>query len=172
MDDYARAHGHPEHSRGDSTEAHDLRVLDSAHANAQRGASMVAGKVNVTLHPGPPKKSWYPVRPVKPNMFAKGYLTMTKCIEFCLAVTCGCEDVPYDHAKLSKENADSGYPVIDTKPTWRFSKADLDQCGSGHGKVTSGLWMDWGYGVGGEIEICSKKFWEHALGAAGALGMA
>lgn len=164
IDDYPRTHGQSEHPRGNPTEERDEAALD--HAHKDRSTSLVA------LDPGPSKKSYFPALPVKVNVFAKGYLTMTKCIEYCLTVTCGCEGIPYDLAK-SKATYQKGAPThIDTPPTWNYKKATLHQCGSGHEKIISGLWIDYGYGIGGQVEVCSKEMFEAKAGADAMLGMA
>lgn len=165
MDDYARMHGRSERPHGNPTEEHDEDALDRAHSS-RGSASLIA------LDPGPSKKSYFPVRPVKINVFSKGYLTVTKCIEYCLTVTCGCEGTPYDLAK-SKAEYKKGAPThIDTMPTWNYKKATLEQCGNGHEKIISGLWIDYGIGIGGQLEVCSKEMFEAKAGADAMLGMA
>lgn len=165
MDDYKRMHGESERPRGNPTEVQDEDALEKAH-NRHRGASLLA------LDPGPSKKSWYPLHPVKVLSFSKGYLTMTKCIEYCLTVTCGCEGTPYDLAK-SKAKYKKGVPThIDTLPTWNYKKATLEQCGNGHEKIISNLWIDYGIGVGGQMEVCSKEMFDAKAGANAMLGLA
>lgn len=164
MEDYRRVHGQSEKPHGNPTELHDEEALDKAH-NTYHAGSFLA------LDPGPSKKSWYPKYPVKVFSFSKGYLTMEKCLEYCLTVTCGCEGTQYDLAK-SKAEYKKGAPThIDTKPTWNYKKATLEQCGNGHEKIISGLYIDYGYGVGGQLEVCTKEMFNTKAGADAMLGM-
>jgi len=163
MDDYKRMHGESDGPHSNPTEVHDEEALDTAHAH--RSASLLA------LDPGPSKKSYFPLRPVKVLSFSKGYLTLTKCVEYCLTVTCGCEGTPYDLEK-SKAKYKKGVPThIDTMPTWNYKKATLEQCGNGHEKIISGLYIDYGIGIGGQVEVCSEEMFNAKAGANAMLGL-
>lgn len=38
------------------------------------------------------REEGFPLHPIKINSFAKGKMTMTSCLKYCLASTCGCHD--------------------------------------------------------------------------------
>jgi len=123
----------------------------------------------------------YPIHSVSVGVFSKGAMTMDQCIKFCLAATCGCDKAPgldtIDKLmKAIKEN-DAAMPgekdfshhktaVTDTHSTPQFKPADITECAKGiiGKKVSKGLYIDMGDGVGGELEICSDKFLARVFG--------
>merc|ERR1719161_1502238 len=56
--------------------------------------------------------------------------------------------------------------VVDTHQSEQFKPAEMKECAKGMigKKVSKGLYIDMGDGVGGELEICSKKFLERIFG--------
>jgi len=127
----------------------------------------------------------YPIHSVRVGVFSKGSMNMDQCLKFCLAATCGCDGVPdldtIDRlVKAIKKNdavsggvyhpveeaADHKGGVVDTHASAQFKPAEMADCAKGMigKKVTKGLFIDFGEGVGGEVEICSTTFMEKLFG--------
>jgi len=127
------------------------------------------------------QKKEYPIHSVRVGVFSHGQMNMDQCLKFCLAATCGCDKAPgldtIDKLfKAIKEN-DNAVPgekdfshhitaVKDTGESAQFRPAQIKECAKGMigKKVSKGLWIDMGDGVGGELEICSPKFLERVFG--------
>jgi len=128
------------------------------------------------------QKKEYPIHSVRVGVFSHGQMNMDQCLKFCLAATCGCDKAPgldtIDKLfKAIKEN-DAAVPgekdfshhkasaVKDTHQSEQFRPAEIKECAKGMigKKVSKGLWIDMGDGVGGELEVCSKKFLERVFG--------
>lgn len=125
----------------------------------------------------------YPIHSVSVGVFSKGAMNMDQCLKFCLAATCGCDKAPGLDSidklfKAIKEN-DAAVPgekdfshhehktaVTDTHSSSQFRPAKITECAKGiiGKKVSKGLYVDMGGGVGGELEICSDKFLERVFG--------
>jgi len=108
-------------------------------------------------------------------------MDMDQCLKFCLAATCGCDKAPgldtIDKLLKAIKQNDAALPgekdfshkktaVEDTHSTGQFRPATINECAKGiiGKKVSKGLYIDMGDGVGGEIEICSDKFLERIFG--------
>jgi len=126
----------------------------------------------------------YPIHSVTVGVFSRGAMNMDQCLKFCLAATCGCDKAPGLDSidklfKAIKQN-DAALPgekdfshrdepataVADTHGSYKFRPAKIEECAKGMigKKVSKGLYIDMGGGVGGEIEICSKKLMERIFG--------
>lgn len=125
----------------------------------------------------------YPIHSVTVGVFSKGAMNMDQCLKFCLAATCGCDKAPGLDSidklfKAIKEN-DAAEPgekdfshhepataVTDTHSSAQFAPAKITDCAKGMigKKVSKGLYIDMGGGVGGELEICSTEFLERVFG--------
>jgi hypothetical protein len=127
----------------------------------------------------------YPIHSVTVGVFSKGAMNADNCLKFCLAATCGCDGVKdldtIDRlVKAIKKNdavsggvyhpveeaADHKGGVVDTHRSAQFRPAEVTDCAKGMigKKVSKGLYIDFGEGVGGEVEICSTKFLEKIFG--------
>lgn len=127
----------------------------------------------------------YPIHSVRVGIFSKGAMNMDQCLKFCLAATCGCDGVKsldtIDRLvkAIKKNDAVSGgvyHPVeeaanhkgavVDTHRSAQFHPAEMVDCAKGiiGKKVSKNLWVDFGEGVGGEVEICSEKFMGKVFG--------
>lgn len=122
-------------------------------------------------------RTYFPLHPVKINVFAKGVINLDQCLKYCLATTCGCEGVPgmEDKSKINKisdEGAKIGTHFV-TPPVWRYRKAKKEECGNGLGdnKVIKDLYVDFEPGVDGYLEVCTKEFFTKTYGAAAMLGL-
>lgn len=122
-------------------------------------------------------RTYFPLHPVKINVFAKGLINMDQCLKYCLATTCGCEGVPGMESKkeinaVSDEGAKKGTHFV-TPPVWKFRKAKKEECGNGLGdnKVIKDLYVDFEPGVDGWLEVCTKEFFDKTYGAAAMLGL-
>jgi len=133
----------------------------------------------------------YPIHSVTVGVFSKGAMNMDECLKFCMAATCGCNKSPgldtidklYDAIKANDAaqpgekdfshrgdgSAGAGMAVADTNPSEKYRPAKIEECAKGMigKKVAKGLYIDFGGGVGGEIEICSKKMLEKIFGPGG-----
>jgi len=123
----------------------------------------------------------YPIHSVTIGVFSKGHMDMDQCLKFCLAATCGCDKAPgldtIDKLfKAIKEN-DAAAPgekdfthkthaVADTHQSAKFRPAKIEECAKGMigKKVAEDLYIDMGEGIGGEYEVCTKKFMEKVFG--------
>jgi len=125
----------------------------------------------------------YPIHSVSVGVFAKGAMNMDQCLKFCLAATCGCDKAPgldtIDKLVKAIKQNDAAVPgekdfshhehktaVEDTHQSSQFRPAKIDECAKGMigKKVSKGLYIDMGGGVGGELEICSDKFLARIFG--------
>lgn len=144
-------------------------VLDTAVSHRQ-GVALLNGQ-RITPLEGT-RESFFPKHPVAVGVFEKGRLKLDQCLTYCLAATCGCKlslpgtASPKQMEKRMEENKELGTPVVDTKPTWHYREAKAHECGDGVKKVTSGLYVDFAFGVGGWLPVCTKKFWYHVFGSA------
>jgi hypothetical protein len=61
---------------------------------------------------------------------------------------------------------DMGGAVVDTAGSYKFRPAKVEECAKGMigKKVSKGLYIDMGGGVGGELEICSTELMERIFG--------
>jgi len=107
------------------------------------------------------------VHPVKINTFATGRQNLEQCFKSCLAATCGCEDAPGMQAiddlnNAIKANDMAKDPVDDTKPSFQYKPAPIEECGKGMQgkKITKGLYLNTKGGPLGWTEICSDEFFE------------
>jgi len=160
------------HSQHGAASQADLDKLDSFHSSAKLHLAQTA------LAPVPDQTSYYPLHPVKIGVFSNGQQSLTQCMRYCFATTCGCEDSGLTGGaggtgtmqKLAKAGADSGFHT-DTSPQWRYKKATKDQCGKGVGKLIKGLYIIYYAGPGGTFEVCSDKMFKAKAGTSGALGL-
>jgi len=130
----------------------------------------------------------YPIHSVQVGVFSKGHMNLQECHKFCLAATCGCDKTPgldtidklfkaikandaaepgeKDFTHRGDENNQKGGGVIDTHASYQYRPAKIEECAKGMigKKVTEGLYIDFGGGVGGEVEICSKEMLEKVFG--------
>jgi len=157
------------------------KVLNSAHAKLEKKKSTKSVKKEMFLEKA------YPIHSVQVGVFAKGAMNMDQCLKFCLAATCGCDKAPgldtIDKLfKAIKQNdaanpgekdfshredgPDWGGAVADTHGSYKFRAAKIEECAKGMigKKVSKGLYIDMGGGVGGELEICSKELMERIFG--------
>merc|ERR1719313_1069332 len=156
---------------------------------AQKCSRKVVAKADANLKAKGHKQALiqreYPIHSVRVGVFSHGAMNMDQCLKFCLAATCGCDNVPdldtIDRlVKAIKKNdatfgegyhpveeaADHKGGVLDTHRSEQFRPAEMKECGKGMigKKVNKDLWIDFGEGVGGEVEICSTKFMEKLFG--------
>lgn len=152
-----------------------LDSLENAHMSSMRGdGHLRLNQANSSLAPAPSTAQPWPLHPVKLGVFSKGGATLTQCLTYCFAATCGCsgqgivniESIP----KMVKEANKAGY-YTDTKPAWKYSPATKEQCGAGVKKIIKGLYIDYYAGVGGVVEVCSDQYFKNKAGASGALGL-
>merc|ERR1719265_884643 len=132
----------------------------------------------------------YPIHSVQVGIFAKGAMNMDQCLKFCLAATCGCDKAPgldtidklvkaikqndaanpgekdFSHRDAPADSPELGGAVADTHKSYKFRPAKIEECAKGMigKKVSKGLYIDMGGGVGGELEICSKPLLERIFG--------
>merc|ERR1719456_1746891 len=158
-----------------------MKVLDKAHSKLEAKKSTKAYNKQVFLEKD------YPIHSVQVGIFSRGAMTMDQCLKFCLAATCGCDKAPgldtIDKLfKAIKQNDaanpgekdfshrdgkdDAGGAVVDTYGSYKFRPAKIEECAKGMigKKVSKGLYIDMGGGVGGELEICSKELMERIFG--------
>lgn len=167
------AHGPVQHEASDRAEV----TLDRSHRNSgSLGGHLRLYQNNKTqlapVDTGPMK---YPLHPVKIGVFSKGGQTLTQCMMYCFAATCGCEDSPMTGTvektqELVKAAGASGYHT-DTPPHWRYRKATKEECGAGVNKVIEGLYVVWRPTDEGTAEVCSDKMFKLKAGVSGALGL-
>merc|ERR1719313_2539855 len=156
---------------------------------AQKCSRKVVAKAEASLKAKGHKQALiqreYPIHSVRVGVFSHGNMNMDQCLKFCLAATCGCDNVPdldtIDRLvkAIKKNDATFGegyHPVeeaanhkggvVDTHRSAQFQAAEMKDCAKGMigKKVSKGLWIDFGEGVGGEIEICSDTFMEKLFG--------
>merc|ERR1719160_673949 len=159
------------------------QVLESAHTKLENKKNTKNVKKQMFLEKA------YPIHSVQVGIFAKGAMNMDQCLKFCLAATCGCDKAPgldtIDKLfKAIKQNdaanpgekdfshredasgPDLGGAVADTHGSYKFRPAKIEECAKGMigKKVSKGLYIDMGGGVGGELEICSKELMERIFG--------
>jgi len=126
----------------------------------------------------------YPIHSVTVGVFSRGAMNMDQCLKFCLAATCGCDKAPgldtIDKLFKAIKQNDAALPgekdfshrdepataVADTHGSYKFRAAKIEECAKGMigKKVSKGLYIDMGGGVGGELEICSKELMERIFG--------
>jgi len=105
------------------------------------------------------------------GVFSKGAMNLDECLKFCLAATCGCGGPGLDGIdklfNAIKANDAAKDPVDDTKPSFQYKQAAIEDCGKGMRgkKITKGLYINTGGGAFGYTEICSDEFFE-AIGKA------
>jgi len=158
---------------------------------AQKCSRKVVSKAEASLKTKAPVQKQaliqreYPIHSVRVGVFSHGNMNMDQCLKFCLAATCGCDNVPsldtIDRlVKAIKKNdatfgegyhpveeaADHKGGVTDTHKSARFMPAEMKDCAKGMigKKVSKGLFIDFGEGVGGEVEICSDDFMSRVFG--------
>jgi len=160
------------------------KVVTVAHAKLEAKKNTKATKKQVFLEKD------YPIHSVQVGIFAKGAMNMDQCLKFCLAATCGCDKAPgldtidklvkaikqndaanpgekdFSHREASSDGPDLGGAVADTHKSYKFRPAKIEECAKGMigKKVSKGLYIDMGGGVGGELEICSKPLLERIFG--------
>jgi len=148
-----------------------MDTLDNAHMKGGhlRFLGMASSLAPVNKAPNP-----WPLHPVKLGVFSKGGQTLTQCLTYCFAATCGCsgQGIVSDASmpKMTKEAGKAGF-YTDTKPAWKYSPATKEQCGAGVKKIIKGLFIDYYPGVGGVVEVCSAEYFKNKAGASGALGL-
>jgi len=156
------------------------KVVSLAHTKLEMKKSTKNVKKQVFLEKG----DAYPIHSVTVGVFSRGAMNMDQCLKFCLAATCGCDKAPGLDSidklfKAIKQN-DAALPgekdfshrdepataVTDTHGSYKFRPAKIEECAKGMvgKKVSKGLWIDMGAGVGGELEICSKGLMERIFG--------
>jgi hypothetical protein len=153
--------------------ATELNGLENAHMSSIKNHGHL-GLNQAALAPAPAAMNLYPLHPVKLGIFSKGGQSLTQCLTYCFAATCGCagqglineESIP----KATIEASKAGY-YTDTKPAWKYSPATKEQCGAGVKKIIKGLYIDYYPGVGGVVEVCSLEYFKNKAGASGALGL-
>jgi len=150
------------------------KVLSNFHDKLMQKRAK-AGKKQVLLQKD------YPIHSVSVGVFSRGAMNMDQCLKFCLAATCGCDKAPgldtidklfkaikeNDDALPGEKNFDHHKTAVkDTAPSKQFKPATINECAKGMigKKVSKGLYIDMGDGVGGELEICSDKFLERVFG--------
>jgi len=159
------------------------KVVTATHANLEAKKSSKIAKKQVFLEKD------YPIHSVQVGIFAKGAMNMDQCLKFCLAATCGCDKAPgldtidklfkaikqndaanpgekdFSHRE-NPDGPDLGGAVADTHKSYKFRPAKIEECAKGMigKKVSKGLYIDMGGGVGGELEICSKELLERIFG--------
>merc|ERR1719450_785089 len=130
----------------------------------------------------------YPIHSVQVGVFSKGHMNLAECHKFCLAATCGCDKTPgldtidklfkaikandaaepgeKDFSHRGAKNNEKGGGVIDTHASYQYRPAKIEERAKGMigKKVSKGLYVDFGEGVGGEVEICSKEMMEKVFG--------
>jgi len=162
------------------------KILDSAHTKLEKKKNTKAAKKQVFLE----NDKHYPIHSVQVGVFSKGAMNMDECLKFCLAATCGCDKAPgldtidklfkaikkndaanpgekdFSHRELDSHGDDHGGAVVDTHGSYKFRAAKIEECAKGMigKKVSKGLYIDMGGGVGGELEICSDKLLERIFG--------
>lgn len=155
-----------------------------AHSHVSLSAqNSTKGSLRGNLAPAPgindpnDPRTYFPLHPVKINVFAHGLINLDVCLKYCLATTCGCEGVPGMEKKgvinkISDEGAKAGTHHV-TPPVWKFRKAKKEECGHGLGdnKVIKDLYVDFEPGVDGWLEVCTKEFFDKTYGAAAMLGL-
>lgn len=188
---HAPGHGSPKVSESAVANLDRVRAL-SPHLGAlqksQRNQTALASMKTVALRgnlapapglddPNSPRE-YYPLHPVKLNIFAHGQITLAKCMQYCLATTCGCEGVPglesqSNMAKMEEEGRKAG-THWSTPPVWKYRKATKAECahGLGDNKIIKDLYVDFAPGVEGWYEVCTKPFFDKFFGASAMLGLA
>jgi len=153
------------------------KVIEKAHAKLEKKKSSKTVKKQVFLEKD------YPIHSVSVGVFSRGAMNMDQCLKFCLAATCGCDKAPgldtIDKLFKAIKQNDAALPgekdfshhepataVADTHGSYKFRPAPIEKCAKGMigKKVAKGLYIDMGGGVGGELEICSKKLMERIFG--------
>lgn len=162
-------------SSSSSVSQASLDNLESAHMSSMtNGGHLGLVKANSSLAPAPSAPNPWPLHPVKLGVFAKGGQTLTQCMTYCFAATCGCSGQGIINQpsmpKAVKEANAAGY-YTDTKPSWKYKPATKEQCGAGVKKIIKGLYIDYYAGVGGVVEVCSDQYFKNKAGASGALGL-
>jgi hypothetical protein len=160
------------------------KIVTAAHAKLEAKKKTKTGKKQVFLEKA------YPIHSVQVGIFSRGAMNMDQCLKFCLAATCGCDKAPgldtidklvraikqndaanpgekdFSHRDVDTSGPDLGGAVADTHKSYKFRPAKIEECAKGMigKKVSKGLYIDMGGGVGGELEICSTKFLARIFG--------
>jgi len=153
------------------------KVIERAHVKLEAKKNTKNLKKQVFLQKD------YPIHSVTVGVFSRGAMNMDQCLKFCLAATCGCDKAPgldtIDKLFKAIKQNDAALPgekdfshhepataVADTHGSYKFRPAKIEECAKGMvgKKVSKGLWIDMGGGVGGELEICSDKLMERIFG--------
>lgn len=175
--DFPKAHidSNPHLRSVASVSKESLDGLENAHMSSiNNNGHLGQIQVDSSLAPAPSAPNPYPLHPVKLGIFSKGGHTLTQCMTYCFAATCGCagqgvvdiSSIP----KKTKEAAQHGF-YTDTPPSWKYKPATKEQCGAGVKKIIKGLYIDYYPGVGGVVEVCSMEYFKNKAGASGALGL-
>jgi len=161
-----------------------MKVVEAAHAKLEAKKKSKTAKKQVFLQKA------YPIHSVQVGIFSRGAMNMDQCLKFCLAATCGCDKAPgldtidklvkaikqndaanpgekdFSHRDAPDDGPDLGGAVADTHKSYKFRPAKIEECAKGMigKKVSKGLYIDMGGGVGGELEICSKPLLERIFG--------
>lgn len=152
-----------------------LDSLENAHmSSAKNGGHLRMIQADSSLEPTGEAPDPYPLHPVKLGIFSKGGQTLTQCMTYCFAATCGCGGQGVVDAasipKAVKEANKHGF-YTDTPASWKYSAATKEQCGAGVKKIIKDLYIDYFPGVGGVVEVCSMEYFKLRAGASGALGL-
>jgi len=160
------------------------KVVSKAHAKLEAKKAQAAKKKTALMF----LEKDYPIHSVQVGVFSKGHMNLAECHKFCLAATCGCDKTPgldsidklfkaikandaaepgeKDFSHRGDKNNQKGGGVIDTHASYQYRPAKIEECAKGMigKKVSKDLYIDFGGGVGGEVEICSKKMMEKVFG--------
>merc|ERR550537_880100 len=161
------------------------KVVSKAHAKLDAKKKAQAAKKKTALMF---LEKDYPIHSVQVGVFSKGHMNLAECHKFCLAATCGCDKTPgldsidklfkaikandaaepgeKDFSHRGDKNNEKGGGVIDTHSSYQFRPAKIEECAKGiiGKKVSKGLWIDFGFGLRGEREVCSKEMLEKVFG--------
>jgi len=161
------------------------KVVSKAHATLEAKTKAKSAKKKAALMF---LEKDYPIHSVQVGVFSKGHMNLQECHKFCLAATCGCDKTPgldtidklfkaikandaaepgeKDFSHRGDINNRKGGGVVDTHFTYQFRPAKIEECAKGMigKKVSKELYIDFGDGVGGEVEICSKEMFAKVFG--------
>jgi len=159
------------------------KVADKSHAALDAKKAKAPEKKKAVL-----LQRDYPIHSVHVGVFSKGHMNLAECHKFCLAATCGCDKTPglgsidklfkaikandaaepgeKDFSHRGEKNNQHGGGVVDTHASKQYAPAKIEECAKGMlgKKVNKGLYVDFGGGVGGEVEICSKEMFLKVFG--------
>jgi len=162
------------------------KVVSNAHAKLEAKKKAQSAKKKTALMF---LEKSYPIHSVQVGVFSKGHMNLAECHKFCLAATCGCvariqgkagidklfkaikandaaEPGEKDFSHRGDVNNEHGGGVVDTHASYQFRPAKIEECAKGiiGKKVSKGLWIDFGFGLRGEREICSDDMLEKVFG--------